>query len=206
MIANEGKNTVAGITSILDSVENALESMEETEEIREVMKVCVERSFGMSRFITNFADVVKIPEPQLETINLNQTVNAGKVFMENICRKRNINLHIDLSEQQPQVKIDTLLFEQVLVNIIKNAAESIENGGDIYISTTANPPILEITDNGKGICKEVEKKLFSPFFSTKPHGQGIGLLFVREVLNTPQCSFSLRPYADGLTRFRIPFT
>ena len=57
----------------------------------------------------------------------------------------------------------------------------------------------------KGIDKETEKKLFSPFFSTKPNGQGIGLIFIREVLQKQNCSFSLRTYTDGLTRFRILF-
>ena len=206
MIAHEVNNTVAGITSTLDSVDCALESIDDTDELREVMKVCVERSFGMSHFITNFANVVKIPEAMLVSTDLNQPVNACKIFMENICRNRNINLHLDLCDTQPKVMIDTLLFEQVLVNIIKNAAESIEEDGDIYIRTSATPPMLEISDNGKGIDKDVETKLFSPFFSTKPNGQGIGLLFIREVLNAHHCSFSLRTHSDGLTRFSIRFT
>ena len=57
----------------------------------------------------------------------------------------------------------------------------------------------------KKFNKETEKKLFSPFFSTKPNGQGIGLIFIREVLQKQNCSFSLRTYTDGLTRFRILF-
>ncbi len=101
--------------------------------------------------------------------------------------------------------MDTALFEQVLVNIIKNAAESIGQGGDIFIRTSVSPVMLEIADTGKGISKEVETKLFSPFFSTKPHGQGIGLIFIREVLTRHECTFSLRTYPDGLTRFRISF-
>ena len=52
---------------------------------------------------------------------------------------------------------------------------------------------------------EVETKLFTPFFSTKPNGQGIGLIFIREVLMKHGCSFSLRTYEDGITRFRIMF-
>lgn len=111
--------------------------------------------------------------------------------------------------------MDASLFEQVLVNIIKNAAESIEGAaeeetvkpgkrGEIIIKTIA-PANVEIIDNGPGISKEVEAKLFSPFFSTKPNGQGIGLIFIREVLARHGCTFSLRTYSDGLTRFRILF-
>jgi signal transduction histidine kinase len=179
--------------------------MEDTEDLREVMRVCIERSYSMSRFITNFADVVKIPEPQLEEVELNERVVACKRFMENICQERNISLEMLLCEKSPVVLMDTSLFEQVLINIIKNSAESIGSGGQITIRTSTSPLMLEIADNGEGISKDVEAKLFTPFFSTKPNGQGIGLIFIREVLMKHDCTFSLRTYPDGITRFRICF-
>ena len=205
MIAHEVNNSVAGITSTLDTVDDALQTMEDTEDLREVMKVCIERSYSMSRFITNFADVVKIPEPQTEDVCLNDRVIACKRFMENVCQNRNITLRMELCKENPIVQIDTSLFEQVIINIIKNAAESIDEAGEIIIRTSASPLMLEIGDTGQGISKEVETKLFSPFFSTKPNGQGIGLIFIREVLMKHHCTFSLRTYPDGITRFRICF-
>ena len=205
MIAHEVNNSVAGITSTLDTVNSALQTIDDTEDLREVMKVCIERSFSMSRFITNFADVVKIPEPQLEEVPLNERVISCKRFMENVCQSRNINLQMDLCKENPTVSIDTSLFEQVLINIIKNSAESIEEKGCITIRTSASPLMLEIGDTGKGISKETETMLFTPFFSTKPNGQGIGLIFTREVLMKHNCNFSLRTYPDGITRFRICF-
>ena len=205
MIAHEVNNSVAGITSTLDTVDDALQSMEDTEDLREVMKVCIERSYSMSRFITNFADVVKIPEPQLEEVQLIDRVIACQLFMENVCHHRNIALRMELCEENPMVCMDTSLFEQVIINIIKNAAESIGTNGEIIIRTSDSPVMLEIGDTGTGISKEVEAKLFTPFFSTKPNGQGIGLIFIREVLMKHNCTFSLRTYPDGITRFRITF-
>ena len=205
MIAHEVNNTVAGTTSALETIDDALQTMEDTDDLREVMKVCIERSFNMSQFITNFANVVKIPEPQTEEVGLNARVEACKIFMENVCQHRNIKLHMELCEESPIVEMDTSLFEQVLINIIKNSAESIDEGGEIVIRTTASPLTLEVCDNGKGISKEIESKLFTPFFSTKPNGQGIGLIFIREVLMKHGFSFSLRTYPDGITRFRIRF-
>lgn len=204
-IAHEVNNTTAGITSTLETVNEALEEIDDTTDLRDVMKVCVERCYGMSRFITNFANVVKIPDPQLEQVRLNDRVSACKRFMETICRDRDITLHNELCADNPLVWMDTVLFEQVLVNIIKNAAESIGRSGDIYIRTSASPAVLEVADTGAGISREVEAKLFSPFFSTKPNGQGIGLIFIREVLSKHGCTFSLRTWPDGLTRFRINF-
>ena len=205
MIAHEVNNSVAGITSTLDTIDDALQTIDDTEDIREVMKVCVERSYSMSRFITNFADVVKIPEPQKEEVHLNDRVTACKIFMENLCQNRDIDLHLELCKENPVVSMDTSLFEQVLINIIKNATESIDTNGKIFIRTSASPLMLEIGDTGKGISKEVEAKLFTPFFSTKPNGQGIGLIFIREVLMKHGYTFSLRTYPDGITRFRICF-
>ena len=205
MIAHEVNNSVAGITSTLDTVHDVLQNMADTEDIRDVMQVCVERCFGMSQFITNFADVVKIPEPQMEKVHLNDRVTACKIFMENLCQNRDIELQLDLCEENPLVNMDTSLFEQVIINIIKNATESIDTNGRIIIRTSSVPLMLEIGDTGRGISKEVESKLFSPFFSTKPNGQGIGLIFIREVLMKHNYTFSLRTYPDGITRFKIFF-
>ena len=211
MIAHEVNNTTAGITSTLDTVEQALSTEENMEDICEVMRVCTERCFSMSRFITRFADVVKIPEPTVAQVQLNELVSMCKRFMEGMCNDRNIILRLECDPEVGQVRLDASLFEQVLVNIIKNAAESIESAGEaagkqgeITVRTTA-PALIEIVDNGPGISKETEAKLFSPFFSTKPNGQGIGLVFIREVLSRHGCAFSLRTYNDGLTRFRILF-
>ena len=204
MIAHEVNNTTAGITSTLDTVEQALSSEEGMEDICDVMRVCTDRCFSMSRFITRFADVVKIPEPTLSSVNLNDLVFTCKRFMEGMCNDRRIALRMEIDESVKDVMLDAALFEQVLVNIIKNAAESIEADGEIIVRTLA-PATVEVIDNGQGISKETEAKLFSPFFSTKPNGQGIGLIFIREVLMRHGCTFSLRTYADGLTRFRITF-
>ena len=204
MIAHEVNNTTAGITSTLDTVEQALSESEGMEDICDVMRVCTERCFSMSHFITRFADVVKIPEPTLSSVNLNDLVFTCKRFMEGMCNDRRITLRMEIDESLKDVMLDAALFEQVLVNIIKNAAESIETDGEIIVRTLA-PATVEVIDDGQGISKETEAKLFSPFFSTKPNGQGIGLIFIREVLMRHGCTFSLRTYADGLTRFRITF-
>ena len=172
MIAHEVNNTVAGVTSTLDTVNDVLSTMPETEDLREVIAVGNDRCMGMSRS-----------------------------FMESICTHRNIHINMNLCGGNAMVNIDPTLFEQVLVNIVKNAAESIGSDGEINITTQTNS--IEIADNGKGINPDDEKKLFSPFFSTKPNGQGIGLMFIREVLIKHGCTFSLRTYPDGYTRFRI---
>ena len=203
MIAHEVNNTTAGITSTLDTLYGTFQDIENSKDISEVLRIAIERCYSMSRFITNFADVIRIPEPQFQQHNLNMLVSSCKLFMENACRNRNIEIIMELSASSPVINADSLLLEQVMVNIIKNSAESIDKDGKIFIRTTNNPTCLEIADTGKGISKETATKLFSPFFSTKPNGQGLGLMFIREVLQKHGYTFSLSTDPDGLTHFRI---
>ena len=211
MIAHEVNNTMGGITSTLDSATEALRTMtaetmkSDAEELCKVMEVCEERGYSMSRFITRFADVVKIPAPILKPSDLNDCITRSKLFMENLCSEHNITLKMNLSSEAVPANVDTILLEQVLVNIIKNSVESIERDGEISISTLPSPSQIIITDNGRGIDKETEPNLFSPFFTTKTGGQGIGLIFIREVLSNHGCRFSLQTGNDGLTRFTIIF-
>lgn len=205
MIAHEVNNSVAGVTSTLDSLSEILEPSDENGELRAVIQVCSERCYGMNHFISRLAEVVKIPEPNLRTVSLNSQVEACRLLMEQVCQQRGIRLTAELDAGQPKARLDAVLFEQVLVNIVKNAAESTESGGEIRIRTTLHPLCLEVADNGAGIAPENEDKLFTPFFSTKPSGQGIGLMLIREILTQHGCLFSLKTEADGWTRFRICF-
>lgn len=206
MISHEVNNTTAGITSTLDTIEQDLSEKEGTGDMQEAMRVCIERCYNMSRFITNFADVVKIPKARLSPADINERIEALMRFMEVMCNHRNIRLHFTPDKNMSELQLDTVLFDQVLLNIIKNSVESIGRDGDIYLTTDSATHSLTVADTGKGISKETERKLFSPFFSTKPSGQGIGLLFIREVLMQHNCLYSLRTYSDGLTRFVIQFS
>lgn len=206
MIAHEVNNSVAGVTSTLDMINDTLATIENCEDLQYALQVCIERSHGMSNFITRFADVVKIPEPDLSINDLNECASHCASIMESVCAENGISINIDLHPNSLPVMIDGTLIEHALVNIIKNAIESIGYNGTISIKTYIdNSPIIEISDTGKGIDNDTANKLFTPFFSTKPNGQGLGLIFIRETLMKHNCRFSLRTYNDSLTRFVIHF-
>lgn len=211
MIAHEVNNSVAGVVSALGSLDDVLSSTtaeslaDDIQDVRTLIKVCEERGFKMSRFIGDFANVVKIPSPQLRPIPLNDCVIHSIYFMRNMCSERNITLETSLADEAPLVQADITLFEQVMLNIIKNSIESIGENGKIVVETAASPARIVITDNGAGITPEDKERLFSPFFSTKANGQGLGLMFVREILSKHNCRFSLLTGNDGLTRFEIVF-
>ena len=211
MIAHEVNNSVAGMVSALGSLDDVLSSTtaeslaDDIQDVRTLIKVCEERGFKMSRFIGDFANVVKIPSPRLRPIPLNDCVIHSIYFMRNMCSERNITLDTSLADKAPLVQADITLFEQVMLNIIKNSIESIGENGKIVVETVASPARIVITDNGAGITPEDRERLFSPFFSTKANGQGLGLMFVREILSKHNCRFSLLTGNDGLTRFEIVF-
>ena len=93
------------------------------------------------------------------------------------------------------IKADFNLMEQVLINIIKNAIEAIGKNGVITFRTTAKPLQLFIEDTGCGISESIENQLFTPFFTTKPYGQGVGLTLIRAVLTAHNFDFAL--YTEG---------
>ncbi|MEG0519497.1 MAG: ATP-binding protein, partial [Bacteroidales bacterium] len=225
-IAHEVNNSMAGIGSTLDTVRDIVELQEEEESsfdqkssLSEILTTASARCTSLSRFITNYANVVKIPQPQMEKVSLNEFVKGRYRFFEILCSGKNIKIHLNIAPVTSVVAMDTVLMEQVLLNIVKNSIESIGDAdGEIVISTLSGGysslsrgdssmqgGILEIFDNGCGISPDVSDKIFTPFFSTKPNGQGIGLIFIREVLQKHNFRFSLQTTDDNRTCFRIQF-
>lgn len=205
MLSHEVNNTMAATGSITQTVSDALADQPDYQELREALSACLVRSQQMTAFITRFANVVKVPAPSLRPTPLDQLVTANGQFLESLCSVHHISLHIQLSDAET-VLMDEALMAQVLVNIVKNSIESIlESGreeGQITITTAART--LTIMDNGAGISSDAASHLFTPFFSTKANGHGIGLLLVREILTRHHCQFSLRTQ-NGLTRFSVVF-
>ena len=90
-----------------------------------------------------------------------------------------------------------------MINVIKNAIEAIGDNGLIKVEIQEKPLAIHVYDNGIGIAPDKAEKLFSPFYSTKTEGQGIGLTLTREVLLNHGFDFSLKTQADGWTVFEI---
>ncbi|MDP2278537.1 MAG: ATP-binding protein [Nitrospirota bacterium] len=113
-----------------------------------------------------------------ETINLNNLIREVLGFVEKELLFRNIRLEINLAENLPELEGDTIQLEQVFLNILKNAIDAVEEGGNIWISTDTkddNTVSVSVKDTGHGIPKEMLVHIFDPFFTTKEKGKGIGL-------------------------------
>ena len=202
MIAHEVNNSVAGIINLMDNGQLIIDNESGASE----------RLAALSAFVTRFAEVVKIPQPQLQLCDLSEEVEACRPFLETLCTQANVKIDFRLTDEAIPVHLDTVLFQQVLINIVKNAIESEElrmkneEFANATITVTTTPFKLVVTDNGHGIPPSVATHLFTPFFSTKPQGQGLGLLLIRDILTSHHCTFSLlTDPEDHLTRFTIQF-
>lgn len=205
MMSHEVNNSIGAVGSTLNVLSDILRQTGDPEwknDVLPAVDASFERCGNLARFTSNLADVVRIPEPVLSGVSLNELVRSVDALTRSECGKRNIRLTLSLCEPDTVVRIDGIQMEQVLVNLVKNAYEAIGKEGEIRIVTCADPPSIVVEDDGPGIPEEVRRKLFTPFFTTKPSGQGIGLMFVREVLNNHRMSFDLA-CRDGKTRFEI---
>ena len=199
-IVHEVNNTLAGVLPLIDTC--AMISGDEAME--DAARSCTERCNALSAFIGNFADVVKIGLPDRKDIDINEFLLTLRPFLESLASGRGVELKYSLDTEMAPVSVDTVQFEQVVVNIVKNAIESIGTDGTVEIVTDSASHTLIVADNGAGISPEAAGKLFSPFFSTKKSGQGIGLTLSAEILRAHRFDFSLATsQTDGITRFSI---
>lgn len=206
MMSHEVNNSIGAIGATLSVVSDIFkqDDSREWEDVVVAVDASYERCGNLSQFINNLSHVIRIPDPVLSSISLNEQARAVEALTRMECQRRNIRLKLYLCEEDRKIRVDGIQFEQVLVNIVKNAYEAIEREGEIRIYTNTNPLSLVIEDNGPGIDEKTKEKLFTPFFTTKPNGQGIGLMFVRDVLINHGFKFSLTN-RDGWTRFEILF-
>ncbi len=100
--------------------------------------------------------------------------------------------------------MDRNQIDQVLINVIKNAAEAIGRDGRIEIAARRRngSVTVSVTDNDAGLDEGIKSNLFTPFYTTKKHGQGLGLTLVKEILTQHRFAFALEP-DEGRTCFRI---
>lgn len=202
MMAHEVNNTVGPVNSILQST---LQTHENSAGISNALQVAIDRNHNLNVFMRNFADIVRLPEPQKKHTDLHQLLLHTSKLMELKAGEKQIVFQFELSPTPVQINADALQLEQALINIIKNAIEAIPEKGTITFITRPHPRELIVRDNGKGIAANIADQLFSPFFSTKRDGQGIGLTLTREILLNHGYDFSLKTIEPGVTEFSIRF-
>ncbi|MEL6389411.1 MAG: ATP-binding protein [Bacteroidota bacterium] len=204
MMAHEVNNSMGAINSILQSVIDF--GFEDENEFTESLALARDRNEELAKFMKNFAEVIRLPPPMKREVEIVQFVANTAQLMRGPAEARGIRIVLKNEISSHHLNMDPSQIRQVLVNVIKNAIESIDQGGNIVITVSDVGPQIVVADNGPGISLEAEEKLFSPFYSTKPTGQGIGLILTRDILLNHDAKFSLRTNREtGWTLFSIDF-
>jgi two-component system nitrogen regulation sensor histidine kinase NtrY len=207
MMAHEVNNTIGPVNSIIDSAlkTDQLWNGHHSDPLKDALQVALDRNQNLNIFMRNFADLVKLPQANKKRIDLNELINSIAKLMELRAAERNIKIETELAIEPFYISADELQLEQAFINIVKNAIEAIERDGTIKFSVDLTLRRLVISDNGKGISAEQSENLFTPFYSTKKDGQGIGLTLVREILINHGFEFSLKTLGERHTEFTIIF-
>lgn len=208
IMAHEVNNTGGAVSSLLQSCRHYADQIDPVHraDFAGALDVAGSRLNHMSAFMNQFADVVRLPAPRRAPTALPALLERVQRLMAPECAKRAIAFELSIAPQLPEVSLDAIQLEQVLLNILKNAIESIGENGRITLKLDPTPagPRLTLTDTGPGIPPDLKDQLFTPFFTTKEYGQGIGLTLVREILVAHAFPFSLES-RDGVTEFVILF-
>lgn len=213
VLAHEVNNTVAATGSVLESLLFYSKQLAErdAEDFTTAVVAVRRRNISLGEFIERFTRVVKMPEPEKRPASLKEIVDDILWLNREQCNARGIALGWNRCDEIAPLAVDRQLMEQALLNVVKNAIEAVDArgaaGGFIRVALEdhGDRVRLSVTDSGRQLGAADAGRLFTPFFSTKKGGQGIGLMFVREVLNRHGATCSLGVGDDGETRFDIWF-
>lgn len=206
MMAHEVNNTIGPVNSILQSTLASPRLWEgmAASPLRNALQVALDRNTSLTLFMKNFTEIVRLPDPRKTRFDLHQLIRSVGGFTAMMTGSKHVDFNYYFDDTSFFIEADEQQMEQVLINVVKNSIEAIDSQGIISFTTSAAPRQLVITDNGRGLPQEKAGQLFSPFFSTKKDGQGIGLTLVKEIMINHGFEFSLTS-VNGETSFVFKF-
>ena len=206
-LSHEVGNSIAAAASLVESSLHYREQVrpEDRADFENALSVANTRLRHLNAFVREYAAVVRLPAPHRTPCDLGRLVEGVALLFRPECEERGIALRAEVAESRQPVSLDEHQIEQVLVNVVRNAVEAVGQGGTVTITTgaSAGRPLLVVEDSGPGIPADVQAALFTPFFSTKANGRGIGLTLAQEILTQHGFGFSLESQPGGPTRFTI---
>jgi two-component system nitrogen regulation sensor histidine kinase NtrY len=208
-LSHEINNSIAAAASLVESGLHYKGQVrpEDRPDFETALTVANTRLRHLNAFVRGYADVVRLPPPHLTACDLGRLVRDVGLLFRPECEEHGIDLVVDAQGPEVPVPLDEHQMEQVLVNVVRNAVEASPPGGSVALRTRseAGRHVLVVEDSGPGIPPEVQASLFTPFFTTKENGRGIGLTLAQEILTQHGFAFSLESRQGEPTRFAIRF-
>jgi len=222
VLMHEIMNSIAPITSLSQSLSNlftidgheVLPREIDEKTIRTTVRglnVIGEQGNGLIQFVETYRKLTRLPKPEKKLFKVEDLINRIKVLYTSLENSDRVKLTVVINPPEMELFADENLISQVLLNLLKNANESIktnEKEGSIRILvdvTANNRPEICVSDNGPGIPPEIMEQIFVPFFTTRESGSGIGLSLSRQIMRLHGGSLQVKSVPDKETTFYMIF-
>lgn len=199
ILTHEIMNSVTPISSLTETMQMMLQDKhgnpkrkedltdDVIHDIRFSLSTIQKRSDGLLHFIENYRKLTRVPKPKTEPITLRHFFNTIQNLLKHDLEVKNINLSIEVSETLT-LDADPVLLEQVIINLISNSMHALDKQPKPAIELkgyqhNANNIVIEVKDNGRGIPAKELSHIFTPFFSTRKDGSGIGLSLSKQIMS-----------------------
>ena len=165
------------------------------EKDRKKLKIIATEVARLEKLLIELHNLYLPSESKFSQVEINGVLKDVYEMAKEDCRERRISVALNIDKQATFVEGDGEKLKQVLLNLVKNAIEALNDGGNVTIESHLNGDMVDITieDDGPGIAEELHEKIFAPFFTTKKEGSGLGLNICKRIIDEHKgCSFDLR--------------
>jgi len=201
-ISHEIQNKIGGISIWIQNIE-----LQYSDDVTAMMYLNEIKSTLNSflYMLINFKKFYRVPQLNTSMIDLKDLIEKVVENYKSDSENKKVNIVLNGGSNVPRLSLDALLMEEVILNMLINAAYYSPEDGTIAIRCTSHDEVveIEITDEGPGIQEEVADKIFVPFFTTKPSGSGLGLAIVKNVIEAHSGSVTASNTETGGACFRI---
>lgn len=222
VLRHEIMNSITPISSLVESLNTILDEdsfvqkegflikKEGFQDLQEGLETIANRSKGLVNFVNAYRDYTNIPTPKKEPVPVQQLFENVMGLMKEELKSQHIFIKTELSSPELEILCDRDQISMILINLVKNAAESMQNLADRQlilrgISLGDMGIKIEVEDNGPGIVPEALERIFVPFFTTKKTGSGIGLAISRQIMNLHQGNLLVESEPNKRTVFSLNF-
>ncbi|MFW6052278.1 MAG: ATP-binding protein [Desulfosalsimonas sp.] len=175
-IAHEINNP---LTTIMTSAMMLQEELDTSDEMYEELQIISNEAQRCRKIVQSLLDFARQTKPMQKLHDINEIIGESIYLTKKQAEFSDIEIKTDLAEDMPQVYVDKEQIQQLVINLILNAVEATDSGGQITISTesprTADKVYMHVKDTGRGIASEDLERIFDPFFTTREFGTGLGL-------------------------------
>ncbi len=189
VISHELLNSITPIRSLSQNLQELVQqetiSAEDLDDMKSSVATMLRRSDHLQQFVESYRKLAMLPSPKKEVIELSKLIENSFQIMSPLFKKEQIEVINSITFDR-RLHIDPQQMEQVLINLFTNCIYALSNAEKKQIIISAEVKekriFIMITDTGKGIEKEIESKIFLPFFTTRKEGAGIGLTLSKSIL------------------------